>query len=827
MPRNVIFVSHCDFHGNSAIHLFSIANALTDLGCSCAVCVPQRPETVFDQGQPRFQVFDYEEAVTNGVAFANGRVPDLVHAWTPREPVRKTAMSLVQRYSVPYFVHFEDNEIVILLNELPGWSLQDLEDLQTSALDAMVPAHTHPYRLPALLAGAAGVTALIDRLLEFKPGNIPGMVFFPGYDADFAKVDGCDAEMRAALGILPEELLIVYSGSVHKLNSQDIRELLLAVALVNRRGFRVKLVRTGRNALPDFSDPQITRYVSDRGFVPRAEVPRLVAAADVLVEPGRPNEFNDYRFPSKVPEFLASGKPVILPRSNVGLLLKDGEEALVLEHGHSAEIADALQRLAADPELRARIGRAGRAFALRNLDWTKNIAPLASFYERCLAQTRAARPSPVDEATQPKRNFNLRLAASVVRRLLPRRFVRRPGAKSNTPSPVDPELLVNSFYKVAFGRFAEPEGLAHHIRRLQSGVSSEDLAEDFVRSAELKARHGSNQRVDARYLVALYRDGLGRRPDPKGLKGWLAAAEKGATRAEVLAGFALSTEALEKTSARFAKRYKTQDWFTDARLADIAAKCRGHFVTTPLSYGTVRDFCDSFDHLRPIATANGDLKDNQRPWVLKAILSIVSPGSRVLEIGAGEPFIADILDRLGYEVWVVDPYDGTGNGPVEYERFRTECPNVRFVRNYFAESMLSAPPGWFDCIYSISVLEHVPANALEGVFAGIKKYLRPTGWSIHAVDHVHKGLGAAEYYENLKSMVCSSGFEETELTQLLERMDADPETYYLSAESLNRWRGSLPYDEFPMRVCVSVQIISEARHLRVPTSAKPKSEVIL
>jgi hypothetical protein len=79
---------------------------------------------------------------------------------------------------------------------------------------------------------------------------------------------------------------------------------------------------------------------------------------------------------------------------------------------------------------------------------------------------------------------------------------------------------------------------------------------------------------------------------------------------------------------------------------------------------------------------------------------------------------------------------------------------------------------------------------------------------------------SAQPSTNLKSMVCWSGFEETELIQLLQRMDADPETYYLSAESLNRWRGSLSYDEFPMRVCVSVQIISEARRLRVPTDPK-------
>ena len=72
----------------------------------------------------------------------------------------------------------------------------------------------------------------------------------------------------------------------------------------------------------------------------------------------------------------------------MGLLLKDGDEALVLERGDSTDIADALQRLAADPELRARIGRGGREFALRNLDWAKNIAVIPGFYDQCLAGTR-------------------------------------------------------------------------------------------------------------------------------------------------------------------------------------------------------------------------------------------------------------------------------------------------------------------------------------------------------------------------------------------------------------------------------------------------------
>jgi hypothetical protein len=61
--------------------------------------VPRRPEAVLDLGEPRFQVLDYSETVLHGVSFANGRSPDLVHAWTPREHVRKTTMSLTRRYN--------------------------------------------------------------------------------------------------------------------------------------------------------------------------------------------------------------------------------------------------------------------------------------------------------------------------------------------------------------------------------------------------------------------------------------------------------------------------------------------------------------------------------------------------------------------------------------------------------------------------------------------------------------------------------------------------------------------------------------------------------
>src|SRR5262249_9756330 len=300
MSRNLIFISHCDFRGNSSVQLFSIANVLADLGHTCAVCVPDQAETVFDLGRPRFQALSYEDALLHGVSFGNDRPPDLVHAWTPREKVRKMALALVQRYQVPYLVHLEDNEIALLLDELPGWSLENLKRLPSRALDLIVPDHRiHPHRWREMLAGAAGVTVLIDRLLEFKPADVPGMVFFPGYKAEFAKIEGRDEEFRATLGIAPDELLVVYTGNVHNSNFAEVRSLVLAIALLNRRGIRARLIKAGSNfyALPELSDPHITQHLIELGLVPHNEVPRLLAAADVLVQPGPSNEFNDYRFP--------------------------------------------------------------------------------------------------------------------------------------------------------------------------------------------------------------------------------------------------------------------------------------------------------------------------------------------------------------------------------------------------------------------------------------------------------------------------------------------------------------------------------------------------
>ena len=109
-----------------------------------------------------------------------------------------------------------------------------------------------------------------------------------------------------------------------------------------------------------------------------------------------------------------------------------------------------------------------------------------------------------------------------------------------------------------------------------------------------------------------------------------------------------------------------------------------------LGYATVKDYSDSVDTVKALATINQDLKDAQRPWVLKAILGSIAPGGRLLEIGAGDPWVADLLARLGYEVVVVDPYDGRDRGPAQFEQIKAQFPRITFLRGLFSRGVVRA-----------------------------------------------------------------------------------------------------------------------------------------
>lgn len=252
--------------------------------------------------------------------------------------------------------------------------------------------------------------------------------------------------------------------------------------------------------------------------------------------------------------------------------------------------------------------------------------------------------------------------------------------------------------------------------------------------------------------------------------------------------------------------------------AASAAKIVAHFANQgrfgALSYATVRDYCESVDLLPKITGTDGDLKNVQRPWAVKATLGVHPPPCRVLEIGGGEPIVSGFLADLGYTVTLVDPYDGFGNGPTDYERYCQSFPHIRIVRDYLRADTREFAPESFDVIFSVSVLEHMPEPALRSCFDAIAPLLRPGGASLHCFDFVLEGTGHEHALQNAlqiasaqAALTGSAVSVDRILSDALERARGDLETFYLSAQGHNGWRGKQAYDDFPFRKVVSLQTV--------------------
>lgn len=387
---NILFVNYGDFTTNSLNHIGGFANTLCTEGHACVVAVPDRKETLSHIASPLFIAATYAEVLATPNLFPDGRPADLIHAWTPRECVRKFVIGYQRVATTParVIIHLEDNEH-FLLEACTGRTFAELQHTPAEELDGLLnESLPHPIRHETFLRVADGVTHIIDRLVEFAPAGTPTHLLFPGVDFRQYHPEPADPKFRDELGLRADEKAIVFTGSNTFANEPEMRDLYLATALLNQRGVPTRLVRTGFNS-PKFMDdlsPEVKRHVLDLGFIEKSRLPKLLALADVLVQPGRPGPFNDFRLPSKLPEFLAAGKPVVLPPTNIARLMMDGREGIFLPTGTPTEIADTCEALFREPSRAAQLGEHATAFAHEHFDLARNSRSLADFYATILAR---------------------------------------------------------------------------------------------------------------------------------------------------------------------------------------------------------------------------------------------------------------------------------------------------------------------------------------------------------------------------------------------------------------------------------------------------------
>lgn len=730
--QNILFVLYNDFHSQSAIHIHHFANNLIAQGLDCVVCVPRDKHTVALLQKTSYKVTEYREISKLRYFFHNGKEPDIVHAWTPREVNRIYCEKLKLLYNFKLVIHLEDNEEYIVEKDIKKPFKEILASLDSIEIPERL---SHPKLYREFLASADGVTVIIEKLKEFLPEFVPSLTLWPGADTKHFFVRRKNLQLAESFGIPKDSIIFCYTGNVHAGNKHEVRSIYLAVALMNREGLPAVLIRTGMDTckLLGESDQWLKKHSIELGYIDYCMMPDIMALADFLIQPGRPDKFNDYRFPSKLPEFLAMGKPVILPDTNIAQMMEHKKDAFILPVVDAASIVDAVKLILNDRELYENLSWGSVNFARNNLNWQTNSESLKSFYEEIWS----------GKATRARRSLEFQTSQP------PSVLIK---AKIAEIEAIQPSLIAGELENTN-AQLRQTQGELEQTK-IQLHQTQEKLA---VIQSQLHAIEAEHQQFSI-----------------------------------------LPTRLLELESKQF--------------LIERYAKSTSQKA---MSYATSRDFCDSADYLPQLCKLNGDLKNVQRPWIVKEILSQVPLGGKLLEVGGGIPAVAGFLTELGYDVTIVDPYEGVGNGPIEYEKYREQYPDVKIIRALFEPNLQGVNPASIDCIFSISVLEHIWGEALQDVYRGIHKFLRPQGKSIHCVDHVLRGVAAEEHEENLKVILLNQlqlqnpayavGNFEDEYKRMIGRLKYDLETYYLSAEGHNFWRGSVAYDVFPFRKVVSIE----------------------
>ncbi len=387
---NIVFVNYDGYSGCSGVHTHFLANALVELGHRCTVILPVEANDNDYFGKVNYQILLIEEALLLAEKKPRFYEDAIFHAWTPRERVRTIVEHFCALLQRPYFVHLEDNEEHILECAYQAPFAALAEAVGQGRVEP-APQFSHPVKYREFLAKAVGVTCIIDALRRFVPQAVPSEVFWPACEEAFFRLPREPLpQVRAQLGIGPEETVITYPGNFHFANYHVMRELYLALDLLAESGHKVRLIRTGGEYGQTGADAAqaFARHGIHVGQVSATEMPALVGAANLLVQPGAPGAFDDCRFPSKLPMFLASARPLITAPTNLGQHLIDGEHCLILEDSSAQAIAAKVRLLMDDKALARTLGDNGRAFARSHFSWERSARRVEKFYARNLGLPR-------------------------------------------------------------------------------------------------------------------------------------------------------------------------------------------------------------------------------------------------------------------------------------------------------------------------------------------------------------------------------------------------------------------------------------------------------
>ena len=164
--------------------------------------------------------------------------------------------------------------------------------------------------------------------------------------------------LRGRLGIAPDRVVFLFSAKL--VPRKDPLTLLRAYQRM-RNADRAAVLFVGdgelRTVLEEYAAEHAMNGARFAGFVNQSELPKYYGVSDVLVLPSTYEPRG-----AVINEAMACGLPVVVTDrcGSIGDIVLEGENAFIYPAGDEVALAGFMDRLTADAELRARMGRRSR-----------------------------------------------------------------------------------------------------------------------------------------------------------------------------------------------------------------------------------------------------------------------------------------------------------------------------------------------------------------------------------------------------------------------------------------------------------------------------------
>jgi len=302
-------------------------------------------------------------------AALRARDVDIFHAHSPPPLSAYYGSKIAMEKGIPFILTYHCDI------EVPGIFGLVAEELYRRTLGSRTTK-----RANAIIVTTETYAATSRAVWRYTPVVIPNPVDFNRFRPD---ING--SKIRKNLKIMPGQNVVLWVGRI--VSHKGIEYLIEAAKYVDNTKFIVCGEGPHLNAMERLARTlEVENKVIFTGRVPRTQLPEYYAACDIFALPSvsRLEAFGIVAL-----EAMSSGKAVVVSdMPGIREVVKNSVEGLLCEPLNAEDLAEKINMLLSQPEIRKRMGEMGRKKVVENFGISKVVERLETVYKDVISTTR-------------------------------------------------------------------------------------------------------------------------------------------------------------------------------------------------------------------------------------------------------------------------------------------------------------------------------------------------------------------------------------------------------------------------------------------------------